>query len=48
MRLMGTPGPTPRLNGIEFQAGDAAAVSEDDRLEVKATDEAKVFLFDLG
>ena len=41
-------GGTVSLNGIEFQAGDAAAVSEEDRLEVKATDEAKVFLFDLG
>ncbi len=36
------------MNGVELQAGDAAAVSEEDRLEVKATDDAKVFLFDLG
>lgn len=41
-------GGTLSLNGIELQAGDAAAVSDEDRLEVKATDEAKVFLFDLG
>ena len=41
-------GGTVSLNGVELQAGDAAAVSDEDRLEVKATDEAKVFLFDLG
>lgn len=36
------------VNGVQLQAGDAAAVSDEDRLEVKATDEAKVLLFDLG
>ena len=36
------------LNGVGLQAGDGAAVSDEDRLEVKATDDAKVLLFDLG
>ncbi len=41
-------GGTLSLNGVGLQAGDAAAVSDEDRLEVKAIDEAKVLLFDLG
>ncbi len=36
------------MNGVDLQAGDGAAVSDEDRLEVKATDDAKVLLFDLG
>ena len=36
------------LNAVGLQAGDGAAVSDEDRLEVKPTDDATVLLFDLG
>jgi len=36
------------LNGVELDGGDGAAVTEEARLELVATSEAEVLLFDLG
>jgi len=35
------------LNGVELDGGDGAAVTEEARLELVATSEAEVLLFDL-
>ncbi len=36
------------LNGSALEAGDSAAVSEDDMLEVKALEESEILVFDLA
>lgn len=36
------------LNGLELQAGDGAAVSEEERLEIEGRNSAEILLFDLA
>lgn len=36
------------LNGVELSTGDGAAVSGERRIEIAATEEGEVFLFDLA
>ncbi len=42
------PGGAAKLNGLSLQAGDGAAVSEEEILEIKANDSAELLLFDLA
>jgi len=36
------------LNGMSLKAGDGAAVSEEEKLEISANDTSEILLFDLG
>jgi hypothetical protein len=36
------------LNGVKLQQGDGAAISEEEKLTIKATAEAEILLFDLA
>ena len=36
------------LNGVELHAGDGAAISDEQRLEIRATEAAELLLFDLA
>jgi redox-sensitive bicupin YhaK (pirin superfamily) len=36
------------LNGQKLQQGDGAAISEEQKLKIKATEDAEILLFDLA